>query len=469
MLLLMLPAMRAMAADQPQMIEAGGRFGAVTVYRPAGPVRSFVLFISGDGGWNLGVVDMARHLTEQGAIVVGIDIRHYLAQLGRSTQSCVSLAADFELLSHDVQKDLALPGYLEPVLVGYSSGATLAYAALAQAPTGTFAGAISLGFCPDQDFRGKALCPGSGLHYTVNRHGDFVLQPQPQLEDRWIAMQGQIDQVCDAAAVDAFAAPMANARVERLPKVGHGFSVEPNWLPQFRAAFLQLTAAASPPVPHEAAQLPDLPLIEVPAASAAAGAADTFAILITGDGGWAGLDRGIAKEFAARGIPVVGLDSLRYFWKARTPEGTARDLAAIITSYQQRWHRSEVHLIGYSFGADVLPFVVNRLPPALVAQVHTVTLVAPSDSATFEIHVSNWLPGVTTAGLATRPELARMPVAPLCIRGEGEGESPCAGLPGAETGLIGSGHHLGGDAASIVARILQPRRAAACAGKVPCG
>jgi type IV secretory pathway VirJ component len=76
---------------------------------------------------------------------------------------------------------------------------------------------------------------------------------------------------------------------------------------------------------------------------------------------------------------------------------------------------------------------------------------------------------VTTPGLPTRPELTRLPVPLLCIRGDGEGESPCSGLPAAETEQIGSGHHLGGDAAGIVARILQPRRAAACTGKVPCG
>jgi hypothetical protein len=56
--------------------------------------------------------------------------------------------------------------YHVPVLVGYSSGATVVYAALVQSPPGTFAGALSLGFCPDQDFSGAALCPGAGLHYT---------------------------------------------------------------------------------------------------------------------------------------------------------------------------------------------------------------------------------------------------------------------------------------------------------------
>ncbi len=35
----------------------------------------FRRFLSGDGGWNKGVVDMARHLAEEGALVAGVDIR----------------------------------------------------------------------------------------------------------------------------------------------------------------------------------------------------------------------------------------------------------------------------------------------------------------------------------------------------------------------------------------------------------
>jgi hypothetical protein len=35
-----------------------------------------------------------------GAIVAGIDIRHYLAALEKSTEKCVSPAVDFENLSH---------------------------------------------------------------------------------------------------------------------------------------------------------------------------------------------------------------------------------------------------------------------------------------------------------------------------------------------------------------------------------
>src|SRR3546814_19826662 len=81
-------------------------------------------------------------------------------------------------------------------------------------------------------------------------------------------------------------------------------------------------------------------------------------------GGWAGLDKDVGEALKMHGIPVVGIDSLRYFWGKRTPDGLAQDVDRIIRYYAQRWHRHHVLLIGYSQGANVLPFAYNRLPAA---------------------------------------------------------------------------------------------------------
>jgi type IV secretory pathway VirJ component len=445
--------LQAAEVQGPAMVHAGGRFGDVAVYKPTGPVKSVVLFVSGDGGWRLGVTDMARHLADDGALVVGIDVGHYLAQIGAAADRCVSLAADFEQLSHDVQKMLRLPGYLSPVLAGYSSGATIVYAVLAQAPPGTFAGAMSLGFCADQDFHKARLC--GGLRYTVNRRGDYVLEPDQKLQDSWIALQGQQDRVCNPADVDRFAGQVPKAQVLRLPKVGHGFGVERNWLPQFREAAFQLQSFAVATAPRPSPELPPLdrlPLVEVPAA--ADPSQDLMAVIISGDGGWAGLDRQVATELSRRGIPGAGIDSLRYFWHARTPEETARDVASVVSHYAKLWRRPRVALIGYSFGADVLPFVVNRLPADVAARLAGIALIEPSASATFEIHVSNWLPGVETPGLDLAPELAKLRAPLLCLHGEETASSVCHAAPHAEVAQVGRGHHLGGDTGAITDRLL---------------
>jgi type IV secretory pathway VirJ component len=456
------PATRAHAKAKPNppgdagaMHVPAGRFGSAYVYIPAGKPKSVAIFISGDGGWELGVVNMALALRDMGAVVIGVDIRRYFDSLrkaaSRPDAPCQLIAGDFETLSHQVQKSIGLTEYRVPVLVGYSSGATVAYATLVQAPTGTFAGALSLGFCADQDFSGAQLCPGAGLHYVENAQHELVFEAASTLKQPWIAFQGEKDQVCNAHAAEEFTARVANGSIVKLPLVGHGFSVERNWMPQFRAAYGRLTppaeAAAARP-----AEISDLPVQEVHAA----GNSPEFALLLTGDGGWAGLDQELAARLAASGVPTVGLNSLKYFWSARTPEETARDVARVISHYLAAWNKQRVLLIGYSFGADVLPFVVNRLPAQLRGTLASVSLLGIDSNASFEVRVSNWVGG-DNGGPATRPEviaLAHVPI--LCIYGEGETDSICPSLPtpAITREEVGKGHHFSGDYATLADRIL---------------
>ena len=85
-----------------------GSFGKVTIYHPVSVPEAVVLFVSGDGGWNKGVVDMAKNIVTQGALVVGIDIRHYLKNINSSKVKCNYPASDFEGLSLTIQKKYKL-------------------------------------------------------------------------------------------------------------------------------------------------------------------------------------------------------------------------------------------------------------------------------------------------------------------------------------------------------------------------
>lgn len=449
------PAAGAHADDGADAHLPAGRFGKVSVYIPPGTPQSVAIFLSGDGGWELGVINMAQALKKMGAVVIGANVRNYLASLGAAAQRpgapCQPIAQDFEGLSHQVQKEIGMREYHVPVLVGYSSGATIVYGALVQSPPGTFAGALSLGFCADQDFSGAELCPGAGLHYAPNQQHELVLAPATNLKQHWIALQGQKDEVCSAPAVDEFAARVANGEVVRLPLVGHGFSVERNWMPQFRAAYLKLSAAVTA-APARPAEISDLPVTEVPASGASA----ELALLLTGDGGWAGLDQELAGRLAASGVPTAGLNSLKYFWSKRTPDETARDVARLMRHYLAAWGKQRVLLIGYSFGADVLPFVVNRLPEDLRARVASVSLLGIDSNASFEVTISDWVG--SGSGPATRPEVANLAGTPvLCIYGEGETDSICPELSAGAHLVrqeIGKGHHFSGEYSTLADRIL---------------
>ncbi|WP_020677800.1 AcvB/VirJ family lysyl-phosphatidylglycerol hydrolase [Geopsychrobacter electrodiphilus] len=434
-----------------------GRFGKLTLYQTSAQPNHVVLFVSGDGGWNLGVIDMARSLAGLDALVVGIDITHYLRQLRRSSENCSYPAADFENLSKFIQMKLGFEHYQTPVLVGYSSGATLVYALLAQAPPNTFRGAISLGFCPDLPLN-KPFCAGHSLTSKPDpaNHGyDFL--PTSELKNPWIVFQGTIDQVCNAGAVETFVKGVNNAETILLPRVGHGFSVQKNWLPQFRAAFTRLIASdkSGKATDQPASVVTDLPLIELPANGPAS---NLLAIILSGDGGWASIDRDIGTTLAARGIPVVGLNTLRYFWTPSSPEQSARDLERILRHYMSAWKRERVVLIGFSLGADVLPFMASRLPDKLQSRIATVALLNPGKTASFEFHLSDWMGGGGPPGRPIAPELARLQgLNVLCVYGRNEKDSLCRDLkPDRLTKSVGldGGHHFDGDYKKLVELIL---------------
>lgn len=430
--------------------------GEVTLYRPDGEVREVVVFLSGDGGWNHGVVDMAQRLRGEGALVAGVDVRKLLHTLNQATP-CAYPGGVLEELSRAVQQFAHLPAYHRPILVGYSSGATIVYAALAGAPAETFAGAVSLGFCPDLALTATPMCRMRGVGYTRRPKGTGIdLLPYPASTVPWMVLQGDQDQVCDPPSTRAFVEKTGQARLFWLPKVGHGYGVPARWEPQFVEAYRAVLAArpAPPPPSPEAADVADLGLDEV-APAAAAPAGDTFAVILTGDGGWAEIDKAVADGLARAGVPVVGWSSLRYYWTPRTPEAAAADLARVIAHYARVWHRSRVLVVGYSFGADVAPYLVNRLPAAVKGRVARVALLGASDTAAFEFHVTSWLGGGDDARYPTRPEIARLTMPVSCVYARDDPDSVCRQVPSVEAAVVGEGHHFSGDYERIVRLILR--------------
>jgi type IV secretory pathway VirJ component len=230
------------------------------------------------------------------------------------------------------------------------------------------------------------------------------------------------------------------------------------WL---RLLWLSVIAWASIVDAPRPAELADLSLIEVPASNPGASNRTTLAILLTGDGGWANIDRVMSAELATSGIPVIGFDSLHYFWRARTPEETASAIARTINHYTKAWSRERVILIGYSLGADVLPFIVNRLPADVREHVCSIALIGLGNTAIFEVHVKQWLPGTKLVGQPVAPELATLPHSQLlCLYGAEDKDSLCPSLARTEAMIeqIGNGHHLGGQYREIAQRIVAASR-----------
>lgn len=229
-------------AGHPQLISAGP-FSSIHVYQPPGAAQRLALVLSGDGGWSYNIGSIARQLATDGTLVAGIDTQKWLAQLRSATTSCVAPGEELAALARELQVRYSLSRQ-PPVLVGHSAGATLAYVALAQAPPGSFAGALTLSFCADLDVE-KPLCEARAVP-SLPRSGGVRLQPPARLPAPWVALHGLADTVCPASDSQSFAAALPGARFVPLPGVTHGYQYRSSWWGPFAAAYGQLAGTAAP-------------------------------------------------------------------------------------------------------------------------------------------------------------------------------------------------------------------------------
>ena len=198
----------------------------------------------------------------------------------------------------------------------------------------------------------------------------------------------------------------------------------------------------------------DLPLVELPTSKTS----DRFAVMISGDGGWRRIDRKVTDELRAAGVPVVGFLAPDYFRTHRTPDESACALERVIRHYQLQWRRQKVILIGYSRGADVLPFMVSRLPEDLRPAVRLIALLGLEPMIDFKYH-SFWLPHLhREPQFPVKPEVEKLRGQNvICVYGAKERDSLCQALDPSAFKIVrepGS-HHFGGqyrDVADVILR-----------------
>jgi type IV secretory pathway VirJ component len=183
----------------------------------------------------------------------------------------------------------------------------------------------------------------------------------------------------------------------------------------------------------------DLPLSLTPASPG-----PLLAVLLTGDGGWAAGDKSMAQALAQRGVAVAGLNSARYVERARTPDEAASDLARIVRHFLVTWHRQRVILIGYSRGADLVPFMESRLPDDLRDRIVLTALLGPGEWASFQFSPLDLARSHARPDtFPVQPEVAKLRGTPvICLYGSKDHGAICPSLAGA--GLARAVEHAGG-------------------------
>ncbi|NML41221.1 hypothetical protein HHL17_28770 [Chitinophaga sp. G-6-1-13] len=194
----------------------------------------------------------------------------------------------------------------------------------------------------------------------------------------------------------------------------------------------------------------------------AAGSTAPLILYITGDGGMKKFSANMIDAFQQHNYPVVALNALKYFWNKKTPQQAATDVAELIRYYQSAWSSNHgVILIGYSLGADVLPFIYNQLPENISSQVTQVVFLSPSRFTDMEVHISDMLGRSSSKGMNVTAEMNRITDKPvLLVFGAGEKDFNLSDLTIAHYRklVLPGGHAYDEDANGVAGKILSAIR-----------
>jgi type IV secretory pathway VirJ component len=350
---------------------------------------------------------IARVLSLRGYAVAIVDLDRYFAAVAAEAPDCFDATTLLDVYAQQAQQELHFGQFRKPLLIGVGNGAAYLKVLLSQAPAGVFAAGASL------DAGAQVALPARPCGMDELWRGTAVPMP--------------VDALRPAAT------PWADASAA-------GFWSSLLFDPGFLRAGGEGAQAAA-----------DLPLIELPRP---ADGGPVLAIVMSGDGGWANIDKDIGSALVEEGVAVIGWNSLRYFWSARTPEVMSADLARVIAHYGTTWHKPRVLLVGFSLGADVLPFMVSRLPPALRETLAGMVLLSPSRTVDFQFHISNWLHSADSSPHDPAAELVGIGgLRVLCIYGDEDGEGLCPLIesrPGTTVIALPGDHHFDGDYATVM-------------------
>ncbi len=364
------------AQYQPETL-AWGDFGNTIVYN--GGTKGVELLLT-DNQHQPQAKLFAEQLSQQGNLSAVLNMDSYITALEQRHATCFDAATPLSVYAQDLQQRHRFPHFTQAFITGFGTAGHYLYAMLSQIPKGMFRGAYSINLETQFTLPIPFCKPLLNIAWDSKTHNATILATTP-LQTPW---------------------KLFNTTIWINQLMPH-FSLLDNWQ-QDRRQFEQ--ALATKQATSADTAISQLPLIEIPThLSSTTPTSNTLAIIISGDGGWANIDKDIANALASKGIAVVGWNSLEYFWEEKTPDIAGKDLQGVINHYLNAWKKTKLIMIGFSMGADVMPFMVNRLDKDTQANILSVNLLNPSTSVDFVFHLSGWLQNNKEASHKLYPEV----------------------------------------------------------------
>lgn len=339
-----------------------GDFGETLIY--AGGTKGVQLILT-DAEHQPQANDYALQLSRQGDLSAVLTIENYLAGIKQRNASCFDAATPLSVYAQDIQQHHQFQRFTQPFITGFGSAGSYLFAMLAQIPKGIFRGAYSIDWRNEISLAVAPCNNSTQLSWNPDQQR-LILSSDPLPATPWELFN-------------------THTLIQQwMPD----YPLLKNWQADKQAFEISLN---QPLTDEDKKDIINIPLIEMPAIINSTDNDDLLAIVISGDGGWANIDKDIANQLAQEGIAVVGWNTLDYFWEEKSEAIIGKDLQATIDYYTTAWDKKRLLLIGFSMGADVMPFMVNQLDAETKATIVSVNLLNPSTSVDFVFHVSGWL------------------------------------------------------------------------------
>ena len=178
---------------------------------------------------------------------------------------------------------------------------------------------------------------------------------------------------------------------------------------------------------------------------------------ISGDGGFNKFSTSFMTTLNKEGYAIMGLDAKDYFWSKKKPQEAATAIEEAIAQTNKEWKKKGIVLIGYSFGADVSPFMLTHFSPTLSNSINHLILLSPSPKTDFEIHMLQMLGWGKNEGESVPAEINKVPKPVTIIVGDDENEFPFDQLTIKNKQVIKmpGGHHYDGNVQALSKQVIQ--------------
>jgi type IV secretory pathway VirJ component len=193
-----------------------------------------------------------------------------------------------------------------------------------------------------------------------------------------------------------------------------------------------------------------IPLIE----SKSPGKSRFYIIFLTGNGGWRDLAKYVTSYLNSKNVSVLTINIKKYLLSEKKPAQIACDLEMLVDRYDIKWGEDRVVFIGYSMGAEVLPFAVNRMEDKYINKLEDLILIGPWQKATFKVKLADYFFEIEK-GEDIYEELQKMKLKKSYVICDDNEYSICLkDLQGViDHEQMGGGHHFGGDYGSLAKMI----------------